>query len=158
MTQSWLKFAPYGTSLQPSVATTSRKYFGNYGNNKPARGGSTFAIRRVALPRPKTYHPPEPMHPLDVAELLQGRWPGHFICAEGRYVKGDADTGWTPAPTAVRASSSGRVRHRLPYRSRRDAREAADADYDVLTACASSYEAHASEFGRSGAAPSSRRA
>ena len=33
------------------------------------------------------------MHPPDVVDLLQGRWPGHFVCPEGRYVQGDADTG-----------------------------------------------------------------
>ena len=54
MTQSSLKFAPYGTNLQPSAAMTSRKSFGNYGNYKPARGGSTFAIRPVGSSPPKT--------------------------------------------------------------------------------------------------------
>ena len=61
MTQSSLKFAPYGTHLQPSAAMTSRKYFGNYGNYKPVRGGSTFAIRPVGSSPPKTGERPNEM-------------------------------------------------------------------------------------------------
>ena len=53
MTQSSLKFAPYGTNLQSSVAMISRKYFGNYDNNKPSLGGSTFAIRPVGSSQQK---------------------------------------------------------------------------------------------------------
>ena len=40
---------------------TSRKYFGNYGNNKPARGGSTFAIRPDGSSPPKTGERPNEM-------------------------------------------------------------------------------------------------
>ena len=47
MTQSSLRFVPYGTHLRASVAMISRKYFGDYGNNKPTRGGTTFAIQPV---------------------------------------------------------------------------------------------------------------
>ena len=93
MTQSYLRFARYVTSLPASAAMTSRRCSSNYGNSRLTRHGSTFAIRRVASSRPKTYHPPQPMHPPDVVDLLQGRWPGHFVCPEGRYVQGDADTG-----------------------------------------------------------------
>ena len=53
MTQSSLKFAPYGTNLQSSVAMISQKYFGNYDNNKPYRGESTFAFRPVGSSQPK---------------------------------------------------------------------------------------------------------
>ena len=77
-------------------------------------------------------------------------WPGHLICAEGRYIEGDADTGTERRAGIFIGPEFGTV-------SRPDlvaaAREAADADYDVLIACAFSYEAHASEFSKLGRIP-----
>ena len=77
-------------------------------------------------------------------------WPGHFICAEGRYIEGDADIGTERRAGIFIGPEFGTV-------TRPDlvaaAREAADADYDVLIACAFSYEAHASEFSKLGRIP-----
>ena len=77
-------------------------------------------------------------------------WPGDLICAEGRYVEGDADTGTERRAGIFIGPEFGTV-------SRPDlvaaAREAADADFDVLIACAFSYEAHATEFSRLGRIP-----
>ena len=77
-------------------------------------------------------------------------WPGHFICAEGRYIEGDADTGTERRAGIFIGPEFGTV-------TRPDlvaaAREAADADYDVLIACAFSYEAHATEFSKLGRIP-----
>ena len=77
-------------------------------------------------------------------------WPGHWICAEGRYVEGDADTGAERRAGIFIGPEFGTV-------SRPDlveaVREAADADYDVLIACAFSYDAHASEFSKLGRIP-----
>jgi adenine-specific DNA-methyltransferase len=75
-------------------------------------------------------------------------WPGELICAEGRYLEGDSGTekraaifigpefGTVSRPDLVKA-----------------AREAGDADFDVLIACAFSYEAHATEFSKLGRIP-----
>ena len=77
-------------------------------------------------------------------------WPGDLICAEGRYVEGDADTGGERRAGIFIGPEFGTV-------SRPDlvaaAREAADADFDVLIACAFSYEAHATEFSKLGRIP-----
>ena len=77
-------------------------------------------------------------------------WPGALICAEGRYVERDVDTGAERRAGIFIGPEFGTV-------SRPDmvaaAREAADADYDVLIACAFSYEAHASEFSKLGRIP-----
>ena len=77
-------------------------------------------------------------------------WPGDLICAEGRYVEGDADTGAERRAGIFIGPEFGTV-------ARPDlvaaAREAADADCDVLIACAFSYEAHASEFSKLGRIP-----
>ena len=77
-------------------------------------------------------------------------WPGHWICAEGRYVEGDAEAGAERRAGIFIGPEFGTV-------SRPDlveaVREAADADYDVLIACAFSYDAHASEFSKLGRIP-----
>ena len=77
-------------------------------------------------------------------------WPGDLICAEGRYVEGDAGTGTERRAGIFIGPEFGTV-------SRPDlvaaAREAADADFDVLIACAFSYQAHASEFSKLGRIP-----
>ena len=77
-------------------------------------------------------------------------WPGDLICAEGRYIEGDADAGTERRAAIFIGPEFGTV-------SRPDlvaaAREAADADYDLLIACAFSYDAHASEFSKLGRIP-----
>ena len=75
-------------------------------------------------------------------------WPGDLICAEGRYLEGDSNKekraaifigpefGTVSRPDLVHA-----------------AREAGDADFDVLIACAFNYDAHSSEFDKLGRIP-----
>ena len=77
-------------------------------------------------------------------------WPGDLICAEGRYVEGNEATGASRRAGIFIGPEFGTV-------ARPDlvaaAREAADAGFDVLIACAFSYEAHASEFSKLGRIP-----
>ncbi len=77
-------------------------------------------------------------------------WPGHFICAEGRYIEGDTDAGIEKRAGIFVGPEFGTV-------GRQDlvaaAREAGDADFHVLIACAFNYEAHASEFSKLGRIP-----
>ena len=73
-------------------------------------------------------------------------WPGDLVCAEGRYREGETEKraavfigpefGTVSRPDLVQA-----------------AREAGDANFDVLIACAFNYEAHATEFSRLGRIP-----
>jgi adenine-specific DNA-methyltransferase len=75
-------------------------------------------------------------------------WPGHFVCAEGRYTEGEKSVekraaiflgpefGTVSRPDLVAA-----------------AREAGDAGFDVLVACAFNYDAHSSEFNKLGRLP-----
>ena len=73
-------------------------------------------------------------------------WPGDLVCADGRYVEGSAEKraavfigpefGTVSRPDLVAA-----------------AREAGDAGFDVLIACAFNYDAHSSEFDRLGRIP-----
>ena len=77
-------------------------------------------------------------------------WPGRYICADGRYREGDSDTGQERRAAIFVGPEFGTV-------SRPDlvaaAREAGDADFDVLVACAFSYDAHSSEFDKLGRIP-----
>ncbi|NLE74545.1 MAG: site-specific DNA-methyltransferase [Actinobacteria bacterium] len=76
-------------------------------------------------------------------------WPGNLICAEGRYIEGGEEGAEKRAAVFI-GPEFGTV-------SRPDlvaaAREAGDADFDVLIACAFSYDAHSSEFDRLGRLP-----
>ena len=75
-------------------------------------------------------------------------WPGELVCAEGRYLEGGGqkerragvfigpEFGTVSRPDLVRAT-----------------REAADAGFDALIACAFNYEAHATEFNKLGRVP-----
>lgn len=73
-------------------------------------------------------------------------WPGHFICAEGDFMEGDKkrragifigpEFGTVSRPDLVAA-----------------AREAGDAGFDVLIACAFNYDAHSAEFDKLGRVP-----
>ncbi len=73
-------------------------------------------------------------------------WPGDFICAEGRFMEGEQERragiligpefGTVARPDLVAA-----------------AREAGDAGFDILIACAFAYDAHSAEFDRLGRLP-----
>lgn len=73
-------------------------------------------------------------------------WPGDLVCADGRYVEGNTEKraavfigpefGTVSRPDLVAA-----------------AREAGDAGFDVLIACAFNYDAHSSEFDKLGRIP-----
>jgi adenine-specific DNA-methyltransferase len=77
-------------------------------------------------------------------------WPGDLVCAEGRYIKGNAESGSEKRAAIFVGPEFGTV-------SRPDlvsaAREAGDADFDVLIACAFNYDAHSSEFDKLGRIP-----
>ena len=77
-------------------------------------------------------------------------WPGEYICAQGRYREGGGDVGPEKRAGIFVGPEFGTV-------ARPDlvaaAREAGDAGFDVLIACAFNYEAHASEFNRLGRIP-----
>ena len=77
-------------------------------------------------------------------------WPGEYVCAEGQYVEGDERAGAEKRAAIFIGPEFGTV-------ARPDlvaaAREAAEASFDVLVACAFNYEAHASGFRTLGKVP-----
>jgi adenine-specific DNA-methyltransferase len=81
-------------------------------------------------------------------------WPGALICAEGRYTEGAA-AGSAEGGAERRAAIF--IGPEFGTVTRPDlvaaAREAGDADFDVLIACAFNFEAHATEFSKLGRIP-----
>ena len=77
-------------------------------------------------------------------------WPGDLVCAEGAYFEGDEDSGAQKRAGIFIGPEFGTVARPDLVQA---AREAADADFDVLIACAFNYEAHASEFNKLGRIP-----
>jgi adenine-specific DNA-methyltransferase len=77
-------------------------------------------------------------------------WPGKMVCAEGRYQEGNSESGPEKRAAIFIGPEFGTV-------SRPDlvlaAREAGDADFDVLITCAFNYDAHSSEFNKLGRIP-----
>lgn len=77
-------------------------------------------------------------------------WPGHYICAEGRFIDGNKKSGKEIHAAIFIGPEFGTV-------SRPDlvaaAREAGDADFDVLITCAFNYDAHSSDFDKLGRIP-----
>ena len=73
-------------------------------------------------------------------------WPGHYLCAEGKFMEGDTqrragifigpEFGTVSRPDLVAA-----------------ARECGDAGFDLMISCAFNYDAHSSEFDKLGRVP-----
>ncbi len=91
-------------------------------------------------------------------------WPGDLVCAEGRYgeeEETEKDEGRVGRGKGKRLSAAKRaaifIGPEFGTVSRPDlvdaAREAAEAGFDVLVACAFNFDAHASEFGKLGRIP-----
>ena len=77
-------------------------------------------------------------------------WPGSLICAEGRYVESEDDDGPERRAGILVGPEFGTVSRQDLVRA---AREAGDAGFDVLIACAFNYEPHTTDFSRLGALP-----
>ncbi|WP_340671079.1 site-specific DNA-methyltransferase [Bradyrhizobium ottawaense] len=73
-------------------------------------------------------------------------WPGDLVCAEGRYMEGESER---RAAIFIGPEFGTVLRADLVAA----AREAGDASYDVLIACAFNYEAHTTEFNKLGRIP-----
>ena len=73
-------------------------------------------------------------------------WPGEYLCAEGRFMEGETErrAGIFIGPEFGTVQRADLIAA---------AREAAEAGFHAVIACAFSYDAHASELGRIGALP-----
>ena len=73
-------------------------------------------------------------------------WPGDLVCAEGRYLEGQSER----RAAIFIGPEFGTVQRADLVAA---AREAGDAGFDVLVACAFNYDAHATEFSKLGRVP-----
>ena len=77
-------------------------------------------------------------------------WPGHYVCAEGRYLEGNEESGLEKRAAIFIGPEFGTV-------SRPDlvsaAREAGDAGFEALITCAFNYDAQSTEFDKLGRVP-----
>ena len=73
-------------------------------------------------------------------------WPGDLVCGEGRYMEGDIEK----RAAIFIGPEFGTVQRADLVAA---AREAGDATFDVLIACAFNYEAHTTEFNKLGRIP-----
>jgi adenine-specific DNA-methyltransferase len=112
-----------------------------------ANGGEDFAtmvLENLATTGVQQAHKEDKLDFVSVSP-----WPGKLICGEGVYREGGEDSAEKRAGIFV-GPEFGTV-------SRADlveaAREAGDAGFDTLVACAFNYEAHASEFNQLGRIP-----
>jgi adenine-specific DNA-methyltransferase len=77
-------------------------------------------------------------------------WPGDYICADGRYIEGDTGSGKERRAAIFIGPEFGTVRRADLVAA---AKEAADAGFDVLIACAFAYEARTTDFNKLGSLP-----
>ncbi|HEX7380093.1 MAG TPA: site-specific DNA-methyltransferase [Pirellulales bacterium] len=81
-------------------------------------------------------------------------WPGRLICAEGRFIEQNSAAGDGEPTAGKERRAAVFIGPEFGTVSRQDlveaAREAADANFDLLIACAFNYEAHAAEFNKLG--------
>jgi adenine-specific DNA-methyltransferase len=79
-------------------------------------------------------------------------WPGHLVCAEGRYIEGGGAEG-----TGTEKRAAIFVGPEFGTVSRPDlvaaAREAGDGGFDALITCAFNYDAHSTDFDKLGRIP-----
>ncbi len=74
-------------------------------------------------------------------------WPGDYICAEGRYIEVEPESGKERRAAIFIGPEFGTVRRADLVAA---AKEAADAGFDVLIACAFAYEARTTDFNKLG--------
>ncbi|MDG4602604.1 MAG: site-specific DNA-methyltransferase [Defluviicoccus sp.] len=87
-------------------------------------------------------------------------WPGDYICAEGAFMEGGQEAGSAAGATGKESRQKRAgifIGPEFGTVSRPDlvaaAREAGDAGFDVLIACAFNYDAHSAEFDKLGRVP-----
>lgn len=77
-------------------------------------------------------------------------WPGDLVCAEGRYFEGEEGKSDEKRAAIFIGPEFGTVQRADLVQA---AREAGDAGFDALIACAFNYEAHATELNKLGSIP-----
>ncbi|MFN0020328.1 MAG: hypothetical protein ACKVP0_18880 [Pirellulaceae bacterium] len=113
---------------------------------RPIEEGATQSFAQMILENLKTAGVQQAHKEDRIAFTALTPWPGDMVCAEGRYLEGDAEK----RAAIFIGPEFGTVQRQDLVLA---AREAGDAGFDVLIACAFNYEAHATEFNKLGRIP-----
>ena len=112
--------------------------------------GSVYDFAQIILENLKTAGVQQAHKEDRIAFTSLNPWPGHFVCAEGRYFEGGVEEGTLRRAAIFIGPEFGTVTRPDLVEA---ARETADGEFDLLIACAFNYEAHTTEFERLGRLP-----
>ena len=121
---------------------------GKFIQEKPEPYGSEIDFTQLILDNLKTAGVQQAHKEGRISFTALSGWPGHYLCAEGRYLEGES---------AKERRAGIFIGPEFGTVQRADlvaaAREAGDAGFDVLIACAFNYDAHSAEFEKLGRIP-----
>ncbi|MBP8125218.1 MAG: site-specific DNA-methyltransferase, partial [Caldilineaceae bacterium] len=121
---------------------------GKFIQEKPEPYGSEIDFTQLILDNLKTAGVQQAHKEGRITFTALSGWPGHYLCAEGRYLEGES---------AKERRAGIFIGPEFGTVQRADlvaaAREAGDAGFDVLIACAFNYDAHSAEFEKLGRIP-----
>jgi adenine-specific DNA-methyltransferase len=131
-----------GVDENGDVIDGQKKTFAEVHENEPDYGFTEIILENLKTAGVQQAHKDDK---IDFTSLAP--WPGNFICAEGFYREGDEETGTDRRAGVFIGPEFGTVTRPDLIEA---AREAADAGFDLLIACAFNYEAHTTEFEKLG--------
>ena len=138
--------APIRSSHDDAPNYDAEEARGVYLTNQPAHGAPEYDFRAVILEQLRTagVQQADKRGRIDFTSLTG--WPGNHICSEGRYLEGE---------TLRRAGILVGPEHGTVGRGdlMAAAREAGDAGFDVLIACAFNYDAQSTDVNKLGRLP-----
>ena len=138
--------APIRSSHDDAPKYDAEEARGVYLTNQPAHGAPEYDFRAVILEQLRTagVQQADKRGRIDFTSLTG--WPGNHICSEGRYLEGE---------TLRRAGILVGPEHGTVGRGdlMAAAREAGDAGFDVLIACAFNYDAQSTDVNKLGRLP-----
>jgi adenine-specific DNA-methyltransferase len=131
-----------GVDENGDVIDGQKKTFAEVHENEPDYGFAEIILENLKTAGVQQAHKDDKINFTSLAP-----WPGNFVCAEGFYREGDEETGIDRRAAIFIGPEFGTVTRPDLIEA---AREAADAGFDLLIACAFNYEAHTTEFEKLG--------
>jgi adenine-specific DNA-methyltransferase len=119
-------------------------------NEKPAEYSAKQTFEQMILENLKSAGVQQAHREDRIAFTSLVPWPGALVCAEGRFFEGPEQEGRERRAAIFIGPEFGTVQRADLVAA---AREAGDAGFDALIACAFNYEAHATEFSKLGRIP-----
>jgi adenine-specific DNA-methyltransferase len=131
-----------GVDENGDIIDGQTKTFSEVSENEPPYGFTEIILENLKIAGVQQAHKDDKINFTSLSP-----WPGNFVCAEGFYREGDEETGTDRRAAIFIGPEFGTVTRPDLIEA---AREAADAGFDLLIACAFNYEAHTTEFEKLG--------